>query len=171
MKATYIIAAALLVSVFARAGAVNDTAHLYHPEANASADIAKAVAAAKASGKHVLIQAGGNWCIWCLRFNQFTTQDAQLDSAIQAGYVVYHLNYSKENLNKDVFAGYGFPQRFGFPVFIVLDENGNRLHTQNSSYLEEGKGYSKTKKWILEHMIIPHLFMDDLEQIDINLKK
>lgn len=144
MKSIIVLTAAVLCSVFAKAG-FTDTAHLYHPEANAKAAIAAAVAQAKAAHKNVLIQAGGNWCIWCLRFNQFTTQDAQLDSAIKAGYVVYHLNYSKENLNKEVFADYGFPQRFGFPVFIILDENGNRVHTQNSSYLEEGKGYSKTK--------------------------
>ncbi len=32
------------------------------------------------------------------------------------------------------------------------------------------KGYSKTKKWVLERIIIPYIFVDDLEQIDINLK-
>ena len=32
------------------------------------------------------------------------------------------------------------------------------------------KGYGKTKKWVLERIVIPHLFVDDLELIDINLK-
>ncbi|MGI8950139.1 MAG: thioredoxin family protein [Chitinophagaceae bacterium] len=118
---------------------------LYHPNANAVQEISKAVAEAKAQKKHVLIQAGGNWCIWCLRFNQFVTTDPQLDSIIKANYILYHLNYSKENTNDAVFAKYGFPQRFGFPVFIILDGNGNRLNTQNSEYLEQGKGYSKEK--------------------------
>lgn len=95
--------------------------------------------------KFVLIQAGGNWCSWCLRFNKFVNEDAQLDSIVKASFVVYHLNYSKENLNKEVFAKYGYPQRFGFPVFIILDGGGNRLNTQNSGYLEEGKGYNKDK--------------------------
>ena len=44
-----------------------------------------------------------------------------------------------------MYAKYGYPQRFGFPVFIILDEKGNRIHTQNSAYLEEGKGYNKDK--------------------------
>jgi hypothetical protein len=39
----------------------------------------------------------------------------------------------------------GFPQRFGFPVFVILGADGNRLHTQNSAYLEEGKGHSVEK--------------------------
>ena len=37
------------------------------------------------------------------------------------------------------------PARFGFPVFVILDEQGKRIHTQNSAYLEEGKGYSEKK--------------------------
>ncbi|MEP6512534.1 MAG: ribonuclease III [Parafilimonas sp.] len=32
------------------------------------------------------------------------------------------------------------------------------------------KGYDRTRKWILHRIIIPHLFVDDLELIDINLK-
>ncbi|MDB5231028.1 MAG: hypothetical protein JWN76_1833 [Chitinophagaceae bacterium] len=118
---------------------------LYHPKSNAAKDIAAAIAKAKKENKHVLIQGGGNWCIWCKRFNAFTTTDPQLDSMIKKNFIVYHLNYSPENKNETVFAKYGYAQRFGFPVFIVLDENGNRLHTQNSAYLEEGKGYSKEK--------------------------
>ncbi|MCX6206834.1 MAG: hypothetical protein NTZ19_11345 [Bacteroidetes bacterium] len=58
---------------------------------------------------------------------------------------MYHLNYSSENQNDDVFAKYSYPQRMGFPVFLVLDKDGKLLHTQNSSYLEEGRGYNKSK--------------------------
>jgi hypothetical protein len=35
--------------------------------------------------------------------------------------------------------------RFGFPVFVVLDEKGNIIHIQDSSLLEEGQGYNKEK--------------------------
>lgn len=118
---------------------------LYHPKANAKKDIEEAIAKAKKEKKYVLIQAGGNWCSWCLEFNRFTTTDKKIDSAINADYVVYHLNYSPEAKNADIFKQYGFPNRFGFPVFLVLDGDGKLLHTQNSSYLEEGKSYSRAK--------------------------
>ena len=42
-------------------------------------------------------------------------------------------------------AKYKFPDRFGFPVFLVLDGDGNLIHTQNSAYLEEEQSYSKAK--------------------------
>lgn len=119
--------------------------HVYDPAANATEGIRKAVARAKKENKHVLVQIGGNWCIWCARFDQFSKTDRSVDSVLKRSYVVYHLNYSKENKNLPVLASYGFPQRFGFPVFLVLDKEGKRIHTQNSGYLEDGKGYSSEK--------------------------
>jgi thiol:disulfide interchange protein len=119
---------------------------LYSPEANAKKEIAEVVKQAKESGKHVLIQVGGNWCIWCARFNDFVNTDRSLDSLVNGNYVVYHLNYSKENKNSELLATYDFPQRFGFPVFQVLNEKGDLLHTQSSWYLEDGKkSYDKEK--------------------------
>ena len=32
------------------------------------------------------------------------------------------------------------------------------------------KGYKKTKQWVEEYIIMPHLFADDLESIEINIK-
>lgn len=119
--------------------------NLYKPVEDAEKALEAVVKQAKKEGKYVFVQAGGNWCIWCARFNDFVTKDASLDSMIQKNYVVYHLNYSKENFNSKLFAKLKFPQRFGFPVFMVLDGKGELLHTQNSAYLEEGKGYSKDK--------------------------
>ncbi len=120
--------------------------HLYNPDENAKAEIAKAAKEAKAEGKHVLIEIGGNWCIWCARFNDFVSNDKSLDSLVNSNYVTYHLNYSKENKNTELLAKYEFPQRFGFPVFLILNEKGDLLHTQSSWYLEDGKkSYDKEK--------------------------
>jgi len=119
--------------------------NLYSPTENAKNAIEKDVKLAKNSKKHVFVQIGGNWCIWCYRFNDMVTKDASIDSLIQANYVVYHLNYSKENKNEALLAKYGYPQRFGFPVFLILDGNGKLLHIQNSGYLEKDKGYDREK--------------------------
>jgi len=119
---------------------------LYKPEENAEQAIADAVKKAKNEGKHVLIQIGGNWCIWCARFYYYVGKDQQLDSLMNANYVVYHMNYSKENYNTKLLAKYKYPQRFGFPVFLMLDAEGELLHTQNSWYLEDGKtSYDREK--------------------------
>jgi thioredoxin-related protein len=120
-------------------------ANIYNPAADAMHDIKDAVKLTKLQKKHVLLQIGGNWCIWCRRFNTLVTTDTDLKSYLDSNYVVVHVNYSKENKNLETLAYLDYPQRFGYPVFIVLDGNGKRLHTQNSGYLEEGQGHSKTK--------------------------
>jgi len=142
MKRIIVIALAFVFSVNVRAQDMKSF-KLYKPTENAEVAIASAVKEAKAEGKHVFVQIGGNWCIWCARFNDFVTTDKSIDSLISANYVVYHMNYSEENQNDKLLAKFGYPQRFGFPVFLVLDGDGKLLHTQNSSYLEEGKGYNK----------------------------
>ncbi len=118
---------------------------LYKPEENAKEAIESAVKRAKVSAKQVLVQVGGNWCIWCARFNDFVSGDKSLDSLVRSNYVVYHLNYSKENKNLEMLRKYNFPQRFGFPVFLVLNDKGELIHTQSSWYLEAEKTYDKEK--------------------------
>jgi thioredoxin-related protein len=127
------------------AQAQGSTVKVYDPEADATSGIAAAVRMAAQQHKHVLILAGGNWCSWCIEFNRFIYSNQSIDSLLDQCFVLYHLNYSKENQNLAVFAKYGYPQRFGFPVFIILDATGTRIHTQDSEYLEQGRGYSKQK--------------------------
>ena len=140
----------LLFTLSSGAFAQNQKPLVYNPEADAKAELQAAIKTAKASNKHVLVQVGGNWCSWCIKFHNLTITDAQLDSTIKANYVVLKVNHSKEVPNLAVLEALEYPQRFGFPVFVVLDGNGKRLHTQNSAYLEEDKGYSKKK--ILEFL-------------------
>ena len=46
---------------------------------------------------------------------------------------------------------------------------GNTLEALvGAVYLD--KGYTKTHNWVLKQIVIPHMFVDDLELIDINLK-
>ena len=118
----------------------------YNAAENAEARIAELVKQAKAENKNIILQAGGNWCIWCLRFNNFVQTTPELKEIVDENYLYYHLNYSPENKNEKVFAKYENPgAKFGYPVFIVLDQNGKMIHTQDSAVLEEGKGYSKEK--------------------------
>jgi thioredoxin-related protein len=97
---------------------------LYDPTSDAKVEITNAVKKAKKDGKHVLLQIGGNWCGWCLAFDKKVKSNDTLRTAMEKNFVVYHVNYSKENKNLDVLASLGFPQRFGFPVFVILDGEG-----------------------------------------------
>jgi thiol:disulfide interchange protein len=123
----------------------NDSTKLYNPSANVAKDVTALLERAKKEKKHLLIQVGGNWCVWCYRLNAFVQTDSILRKMANDNYIIYHLNYSKENKNLDYLKKLGFPQRFGFPVLVVLDADGNRLHTQDSALLEKGNGYDTDK--------------------------
>jgi thioredoxin-related protein len=115
----------------------------YNDKENAEAKIAELVKRAQKENKNIILQAGGNWCIWCLRFNNFVQTIPELKEIVDDNYLYYHLNYSPENKNSKIFMKYGNPgDEYGYPVFIVLNKDGKQIHTQDSSVLEEGKGYS-----------------------------
>jgi len=127
------------------ASAQKDSVSIYDPGADAALQVQDAVDRARLGNKHVMLMIGGNWCRWCKMFDKFRQDNAKVDSAAKAGFIWQHVNFSKENRNASLLSKLEFPQRFGFPVFVVLDGNGKRLHTQNSAYLEEGEGYSESK--------------------------
>lgn len=118
----------------------------YNETEDAAAKIAELIKKAKKENKNIMIQAGGNWCIWCLRFNNYVQTTPELKKLVDDNYLYYHLNYSPKNKNEKIFEQYGNPgAKYGYPVFVVLDKNGKQIHTQDSAVLEEGKGYSFQK--------------------------
>lgn len=118
----------------------------YHPDEDAQEAIDSLLVQAKATKKNIIIQAGGNWCIWCLRFNNYIHEESDLNALIVDHLLYYHLNYSKENKNEAVFNRYA-PDgaKLGYPFFIVLNSDGKVLAVRDSGSLEDGKGYDKAK--------------------------
>jgi len=125
----------------------------YNEEEDAQAALDQRIAQAKKEGKYVFVQAGGNWCIWCLRFNDFVQQTPELKQLVDQNFVYYHLNYSQKNKNKAIFNAYTPNARnLGYPFFFVLDGDGKVTNILSSGELEEGKGYSleKVKQMFLD---------------------
>ena len=121
---------------------------VYNEQINPLEQIDQAVAQAQAEGKFVICQVGGNWCPWCLRFADFITNDSTISSVIEQNFVYIHVNYHPRKATEwsaAMMKRLNNPARFNFPVFVVLDEQGNVLHIQDSSFLEEGTGYNKEK--------------------------
>ena len=118
---------------------------VYDESIDAMAQIDAAIVRAQKEHKYVLCQVGGNWCPWCLRFADFATKDSVVNQIITDNFIYIHVNTSKSNKNIEAMKRLENPGRFGYPVFVILDAKGNRLHTQNSVYLEEGKGYNEKK--------------------------
>ena len=126
---------------------------VYNEEINPIEQIDQAVEKAKTEGKFVVCQVGGNWCPWCLKFADFIANDTAISKVIDENFEYIHVNYNprKSQGPEQVEQGKALMKRldnagrFGFPVFVILDEEGKILHIQDSSFLEEGEGYNQEK--------------------------
>ena len=126
---------------------------VYNEDINPIEQIDHAIVKAKSEGKFVICQVGGNWCPWCLRFADFITKDATISKLVDENFVYIHVNYNprKSGDEKKKMQAAALMKRlnncgrFGFPVFVVLDDAGQVIHIQDSSFLEEGEGYNQEK--------------------------
>jgi thioredoxin-related protein len=126
---------------------------VYNEDINPIGQIDQALVKAKAEGKFVICQVGGNWCPWCLRFADFITNDTTISRVVDENFEYIHVNYNPRKSGDEVQQQQAAALmkrldncgRFGFPVFVVLDEEGQVIHIQDSSFLEEGQGYNQEK--------------------------
>ena len=102
------------------------------------ADLDKAIVQAQKENKNILVQFGGNWCPWCIRFHALVHGTPKIDSMMKKNYIYLLLNVPREKEKRDnsIFRQFEYPNRFGFPVFVILDKNGKRLNTQDSDAFE-----------------------------------
>lgn len=144
-----------LLAVFASLFANAQTAlkKVYNEEINPLVQIDQALVKAKVEGKFVVCQVGGNWCPWCLRFADFITNDTMISKVVNENFEYIHVNYNPRRAGSEeqqrqaaaLMKRLDNCGRFGFPVFVILDEDGKVFHIQDSSFLEEGQGYNQEK--------------------------
>lgn len=148
-----LITAILMVTTVMTITAQTALKKVYNENIDPMEQIDEALVKAKANGKYVVCQVGGNWCPWCLRFADFAEKNQAVNKVINDNFVYIHVNYNPRKAGGEEAAKKAAklmqrldnPARFGFPVFVVLDANGKVLHIQDSSFLEEEKSYSEKK--------------------------
>ena len=148
-----IILSLLAVFFVMTAQAQTESKKLYDEDINPLEQIDQAVIKAKAEGKFVICQVGGNWCPWCLRFADFISKDSDISKVIADNFNYIHVNYNprksggeeKQQQAKALMQRLDNCGRFGYPVFVVLNEEGKVIHLQDSSFLEEGQSYNQEK--------------------------
>jgi thiol:disulfide interchange protein len=115
----------------------------YDPARDAAADVAQALAEARRTKRHVLLEVGGKWCIWCRIMDDYFEKNADVLKLREDNYVTVKINFSPENENKELLAKY--PEIPGYPHIFVLDAEGKLLHSQFTGDLEAGKSYNREK--------------------------
>ncbi len=115
----------------------------FDPKRDAEKDIQNAVAEARRTGKRILLDVGGDWCVWCRRLDSLFVENKDLAESLQRGFVVVKVNWSRENKNESVISRY--PKIPGYPHLFVLDSTGKLLHSQDTGQLESGNHHDRDK--------------------------
>lgn len=126
---------------------------VYDESRDPLSQIDSAVVRARLAQKFVVCQVGGNWCPWCLRFADFVARDSAVGRLVAENFEYIHVNYDPRRTGDGeesrrasaLMRRLDNCGRFGFPVFVVLDGDGRVLHIQDSSFLEEGRGYDRQR--------------------------
>jgi thioredoxin-related protein len=137
-----LLVAALLASAITAVAAA-DLPVTFDPSRDAAADVTQAVALARADGRRVIVDVGGEWCSWCHILDRFVAANPDLRALIDKRYVWVKVNYSKENRNEALLARW--PKVAGYPHLFVLDAGGRLLHSQDTGALETGYSYDPAR--------------------------
>ncbi len=129
--------------IFCGYDTTQETREKFDPARDAAADIASAIKVASKSGKNILLDVGGEWCIWCHKLDKFFQDNKDVSEFLHANFLVVKVNYSKENKNEKVLSAY--PAIKGYPHLFVLDSNGKLLHSQDTGALESGDHHDHDK--------------------------
>ena len=114
----------------------------YDPAADPFAQVDAASKTASAENRHILLVAGGEWCVWCYYLEDFLMREPEVAGALHDTFVVVHVNYSEENRNEEFFGT--LPEADGYPHFWILNAAGSLLESQGTLALEDGdKSYDR----------------------------
>jgi thiol:disulfide interchange protein len=106
-------------------------------------DLEDTIAVAAKTNKRILLEVGGDWCVYCNIMDETFNSHPQLRKARDTNYVTLKVNYSKENPNEAFLSKY--PKIADYPHFFVLDSKGVLLHSQPTHPFEHGKKYNVSK--------------------------
>jgi thioredoxin-related protein len=115
----------------------------FDPKRDSEKDLQDAVALAGKTQQRILLDVGGEWCIWCHKLDKFFQDNNDVSKFLQENYIVVKVNYSKENKNEKFLSKY--PQVKGYPHLFVLESNGKLLHSQDTGDLESGDHHDHDK--------------------------
>jgi thiol:disulfide interchange protein len=109
---------------------------VYDPARNPADDLRQAIIVAQQENKRIMLELGGDWCIWCKYLDEFYESHHDILQFRIDNYVLVKVNVSPENMNEGFLSQY--PLAAGYPHIYILDSDGAFVHSQDTAELENG---------------------------------
>ncbi len=101
-------------------------------------DGAAAIELASQTNRRILIDLGGDWCVWCHKMDAFFDENPDLKQRLHQAFVLLKVNVSDDNPNSEFLQT--FPKPLGYPHMYVSDKNGSVLWSQDTAdFLKNGQ--------------------------------
>src|SRR2546428_5699692 len=78
----------------------------YDPSRDAVRDIKDAIAEAQRTGKHIVLEVGGEWCSWCHTLDRYFEANPKLTEYRDRNFITVKINWSPENYNEKALSQY-----------------------------------------------------------------
>ena len=111
----------------------------YSPQRDPFVDSRDAIALAQRTDRRVLIEVGGDWCIWCHVLDRVIRENPALEQTLRRHFVVLKVNVSDANANAEFMRG--LPAVEGYPKLYVSGSEGSILHVQDPTEFVRGGDY------------------------------
>jgi len=111
----------------------------YDKTRDPAADLKAAVAQAKQENKRILIEVGGEWCVYCRLLNKTIHDDERLTRRLQDSFIVMKVNFSPDVRNEAFLSQY--PKIPSYPHLFLLESDGSLLLSHNPDDFMSGDGY------------------------------
>ena len=138
----FVIAAVLTTNLCAQDKS-DSTTQKFNPAKDPFRDLKEVILNAQNTGKRILLDVGGEWCIWCHRLDAFLEAHSELKSFMHDNFEVLKVNFSPENKNEKFLSQY--PKVAGYPHIFILENDGEFLFSKNTGELEKEKSYDAEK--------------------------
>lgn len=110
----------------------------YDEKADAGAEVAQAIASARAAHRDVLLVFGANWCKDC-RMLDTELKQGRLAKLIAERYVVVKVDVGNFDKNLDLAQRYDNPIKKGIPSIAVLDAAGSPVFVTRAGELASAR--------------------------------
>ena len=127
----------------------------YDPKRNPFDDGRAALKLAEESKRRVMIEIGGEWCVYCHIFDRFIKSDDEIAKRFFETFVLLKVNYSDENTNKEFLSN--FKGINGYPFIFITESNGKVIYANDMREMtikgkpSKGKMLSFLQRWKLNN--------------------
>jgi thioredoxin-related protein len=129
----------------------------YDKTRDPAADLAAAIPQAQRENKRILLEVGGEWCVYCRILNKVIHEDERLIKRLDDGFITVKVNFSDDVRNEPFLSRY--PKIPSYPHLFVLETDGTFLLSQTPDDFMDQDRYVPDKvlafleKWVPKNKV------------------